>query len=1488
MPVRSLGHPKSSSSRRRSRQSRFSALVRVALVALALPFVVGRAPLAQSDVTPPTISARSPQAGATGVSTLSNLQAVFSESIQPATLSMVLRNSTNQVVASQVAYDNATRTATLDPNAELLPNQQFTVTVSGARDLAGNQMTQVAWSFTTASAQFVDEVLPQTGLFQPTVVQFAADGRVFVAVKSGRIYVYDSLTDTTPTLVADLRVSVYNFWDRGMLGMALHPNFPATPYIYVLYTYDAVPGGTAPRWGSATNPTDSDPCGDPTGNGCVATGRLTRLDAGNAAQWPLDPSDEQPLVTDWFQQFPSHSVGSLVFGPDGALYASGGDGASFNYVDYGQTSSNPSVNAGVVNDPPGEGGALRAQDIRTVSDPVTLDGSIVRIDPDTGAALPDNPRAGDTDANGRRIIAHGLRNPFRLTVRPGTSEIWSGDVGWGTWEEINRIVDPVDSSVENFGWPCYEGSTRQSAYDTENISICENLYAAGAAEVSAPYFSYRHSEALSGCGAGSSSISGLAFYPETGGGYPEQYNGALFFSDYSRSCVWAMHRGADGLPDPGNIVRVSNNGAGPVSLLTGPNDDVYYPGFNDHRIHRIRYAGSLPPVARIQATPTLGAAPLQVNFSAATSSDPEGQALTYAWDLDGDGAFDDSTAVSPEFVYGTGGVFPARLLVTDTTGLSNVAVVNILVNANAPVAIIDTPAAGVTWKVGDTISFTGHGVDSDEPGGTLPPSALFWEVVIQHCPSNCHTHSMQTFTGVAGGSFTAPDHEFPSYLELRLTVTDSTGLQHTTSRALQPQTVDLTFATVPSGLQLAVNASSGTTPFVRTVISGSSNSVSAPSSQAAGGNSYQFTSWSDGLAASHNLIAPPAPTTFTATYTQVANPAGLVAAYGFNEGAGTTAGDLSGNNHTGILSGATWSTQGRFGGALQFDGIDDLVTVADTAALDLTTGMTLEAWVNPTALGGWRTVVLKETSNDLAYTLYADDGTDPVPAGYGATSTGALLRASGTGPLPLNTWSHLAVTYGGGFVRFYVNGVLVNSVAATGSIRTSANALRIGGNSVWGEYFAGRIDEVRIYNRALALSEIQSDLNSPVGGTPGPDTVPPTTAVTAPAAGSIVRGTVALTATATDNIGVSNVQFLVDGAPLGAPDASPPYSASWDTTLATPGAHTITSRAVDAAENTGISAGVTVTVDNTAPTVTITNPTNGATVSATIDVSANAADVNGIASVQFRLDGANLGAADTVPPFSVSWATTGSSNGSHTLSAIATDAAGNQSTAANVSVTVANTWPVPSGLVAAYTFHQGSGTSVADASGLGRTGTISGATWSAAGRFGKALSFDGVNDMVTVADAASLDLTTGMTLEAWVNPTALSGWRTVVLKETANDLAYTLYAHDGTDPVPAGYGATSAGTLLRARGTSALPLNTWSHIAVTYGGGFVRFYLNGALITSTAATGSFRTSNNPLRIGGNNVWGEYFSGLLDEIRIYNRALTQAEIQAGMNQTLNGS
>src|SRR5206468_4060755 len=155
------------------------------------------------------------------------------------------------------------------------------------------------------------------------------------------------------------------------------------------------------------------------------------------------------------------------------------------------------------------------------------------------------------------------------------------------------------------------------------------------------------------------------------------------------------------------------------------------------------------------------------------------------------------------------------------------------------------------------------------------------------------------------------------------------------------------------------------------------------------------------------------------------------------------------------------------------------------------------------------------------------------------------------------------------------------------------------------------------------------------------------------------------------------VQFTLDGVNLGAEDTSAPYEVSWDTTTTGNGSHTLTAVARDLLGLRWTSDPVTVTVSNaprdiTPPTVSITAPASGATVSGTISVTADAADNVGVAGVQFLLDGANLGAEDTNAPYSVSWDTTTASNASHTLTARARDAAGNATTSSAVTVTVAN------------------------------------------------------------------------------------------------------------------------------------------------------------------------------------------------------------------------
>ncbi|HEX6228798.1 MAG TPA: PQQ-dependent sugar dehydrogenase, partial [Solirubrobacterales bacterium] len=378
-----------------------------------------------------------------------------------------------------------------------------------------------AWAEPSLPGGFQDTVVFED-LEQPTTFEFASDDRVFVAEKAGKIKVYDGLADPTPDVFADLRTQVYDHGDRGLLGLALDPGFPADPYVYALYTYDHIFGDAepAPKWG--TPDTTGDFCPEPNGaDDCLVSGRLVRLTAteggaGNEAVEEEGDPVEVELAEGWCQQFSSHSIGALAFGPEGALYAGGGDGASFTGADYGQFGEptpnpcgDPPGGLGVALTPPSaEGGSLRSQNLEN------LNGSITRIDPDSGAAWPDNPLIGAVGAD-PRIVAYGFRNPFRFTIDPQTGEMYVGNVGSSEIEEIDRFAAPPPEPF-NSGWPCYEGSERQFLFKTLELDVCEALYAEEPDGSSPPLFHYSHGEEVvpgDECPFSSgSAVSGMAFY----------------------------------------------------------------------------------------------------------------------------------------------------------------------------------------------------------------------------------------------------------------------------------------------------------------------------------------------------------------------------------------------------------------------------------------------------------------------------------------------------------------------------------------------------------------------------------------------------------------------------------------------------------------------------------------------------------------------------------------------------------------------------------------------------------------------------------------------------------------------------------------------------------------------------------------------------------------------------------------------------------------
>lgn len=427
---------------------------------------------------------------------------------------------------------------------------------------------------------------------------------------------------------------------------------------------------------------------------------------------------------------------------------------------------------------------------------------------------------------------------------------------------------------------------------------------------------------------------------------------------------------------------------------------------------------------------------------------------------------------------------------------------------------------------------------------------------------------------------------------------------------------------------------------------------------------------------------------------------GLVAAWSFDTVNNGQAPDVTGKGNVALVSGAAWTSAGKFGGAMTFDGVNDMLTVNDSASLDLTGGMTLEAWVYPiNSLDSWRCIMTKEMAGGAVYYIVANTSYNTPAMGVYVGSEKVL---TGGAKLSLNTWTHLAATYDGVTQRLYVNGKLVSSRAQSGPILTSSGALRIGASSIYGEYFTGRIDEVRVYNRALSMAEIVTDMGKILGAT--------------------------------------------------APSPTP-----------TP-----------------------------APTPA----------------------------------------------------------------------------------------PVP-GLVAAYNFNETTGATVLDRSGKGNIGTMGGGATRVPGKFGNAMKFNGASSMVVVNDSASLDLAGPLTLEAWINPSNISGWKNIVSKNMAGGVVYSLYANSDWNSLT---GVIYSGGEKMMGGGSTLPVNVWTHVAMTYDKATMRIFVNGQQVSSKAVTGAVLTSTGKLTIGGNYTWSdEFFAGNIDELRIYNRALSQGEIAADMNK-----
>lgn len=618
-------------------------------------------------------------------------------------------------------------------------------------------------ALTTIDAEgFADEVVI-ANLPQATGFAFSADGQLFIAGKDGRVLRAEGNALAEPPVI-DISAEVGNIHDHGLLGFALDPAFAQTGFIYLLYRVDPPALGVG---------------GDPDGNQ-PSIGRLTRFTVVDGRADPAsrlvllgeDAGSGIPLTHD------SHGVGQVVFGDDGTLLVSTGDGASFTGMDDGTTGQSRAAEAvasGILR-PEENVGAFRAQRLDSLS------GKILRLDPATGDGVPSNPFF-DPEAPRAarsRVWSYGLRNPFRIALQPhsGSSDpadgrpgvLYIGDVGYNSWEEI----DVADRGGQNFGWPVYEGAGEQPEYAASPVAADH-----WPADPRPPLVTWGHGNPTAGVPAelpGSCAIGG-AFYP--GGAYPDEFQGAYVAGDLTGGWLKAFRIGADGSVT--GTLDLVDQSAIPIAIAAHPQTGDIYWLHNLAELHRIRSSSNRAPIVTLAIADEVeleedGFLFHAVDLDAGGSLDPEGQPLTFDWDF-GDGSrHSDQVAPHHRFLapIGEPRVYTVTLTVSDAGGASAVAHAQVWLGNQAPAATIVAPGATLVdedpFADGLQVHYTAE--VSDPEGGAV---SCRWEAVLAH---NTHTHPEPPIAG-CDVAVTLPDaacdgtntYSYP----ITLTATDPLG-----------------------------------------------------------------------------------------------------------------------------------------------------------------------------------------------------------------------------------------------------------------------------------------------------------------------------------------------------------------------------------------------------------------------------------------------------------------------------------------------------------------------------------------------------------------------------------------------------------------------------------------------------------------------------------------------------------------------------------------
>ncbi len=530
--------------------------------------------------------------------------------------------------------------------------------------------------------------------------------------------------------------------------------------------------------------------------------------------------------------------------------------------------------------------------------------------------------------------------------------------------------------------------------------------------------------------------------------------------------------------------------------------------------------------------------------------------------------FRDPTAQSTEVALTVAGTYILRLNASDGVAAAGDDVTIVVAAAN--LAPIVSAGADQTISISDTAALSGEVSDDGLPGGRLTTA---WSVVggpgTVSMP-DATTISARARFGAAGAyvlRLTGSDGVATTSDDVTVMVTTVNARPRVS--AGRDQSVALPAAATlsgtasddgegaPPGLTLAWSVTQGPGA-VR--FESPSSATTVARFAVAGTYALRLTASDGALRADDDLtvvVAPPPAA------------AGLIAAFGFDEGTGTAIPDHAGRGVALTRHGATWESAGRYNGAMAFDGVRDRLV---GPAITLPATFTMMAWIRNPSEAPFETVIavgvgrsLKLLSQEIVF----------------VTPEGDLSFGRGGAP---DRWYHLAVTSDGATVRAYLDGAPLGPPQPralppfTGPLQLGAWPL---GASV--DFFAGWLDDVRIYDRALSMAEIGRDKAVPIGGKRAPDTEAPSVRIDALADQDPLADVVTIGAAAADDVGVAGVRFHVDGVAFGPEVTAPPYWVSWDTRTVANGAHAIHAEARDSGGNVARSSTVTVTVTNPRP-----------------------------------------------------------------------------------------------------------------------------------------------------------------------------------------------------------------------------------------------------------------------------------------------------------------